>query len=74
MAEYITKQGLKRRGWTDRMINTFLPVPDKLEKNPRNRYYPEMCLYRVGRVRAVEWSEAFLEAHRNRLRRRKQCA
>jgi hypothetical protein len=74
MDKYITKQGLKRRGWTDTLINMFLPVPDKREENPQKSHYPQMCLYSLNHVKSVEWSSAFSESRKNARKRRKKEA
>ncbi|MFD1212277.1 hypothetical protein ACFQ36_09530 [Arthrobacter sp. GCM10027362] len=59
----------KERGWTDTQIRTFLPEPDKLARNPRNRKAAPMKLYALERVLRIEASEEYRqarEASRNR--------
>lgn len=52
---YICITDLKReRGWTGKLIDRFLPEPDKVEPNP---FYPSsypMKLYKLSRVLEVE--------------------
>jgi hypothetical protein len=48
------KSGLKRRGWTDRQINLYLPDPDATEPNPHHEFGKPMGLYCIRRVEAVE--------------------
>lgn len=51
---YISKSGLKYRGWTDKAISMFLPTYDKELPNPHySKSYP-MKLYLVTRVDDIE--------------------
>ena len=71
--EYITKDGLKKRGWTDSLINRFLPEPDKRETNPDNSRWHKMCLYSIERVRSIEdRSREFYEAKKKIRKRGKE--
>ena len=60
--EYITKTGLKGKGWTDSLIKRFLPKSDKTECNPHYKCRRPMHLYLVKRVARVEKTPAFLAA------------
>jgi hypothetical protein len=61
--EKITKAGLKERGWTDAMIQTFLPEPDEERPNPHHKASPHrMKLYKLARVERVEKTKKFLAA------------
>ncbi len=59
---HFTKQRLKERGWTDSLINRFLPYPDAEEPNPVHKGGAPMKLYLISRVREVEYSPEFTEA------------
>jgi hypothetical protein len=48
------KSGLKRRGWTDRQINLYLPEPDASEPNPHHEFGKPMGLYCIRRVECLE--------------------
>lgn len=60
--EYLLKAALKERGWTDSLIERFLPQPDRVKPNPHGRRSPPMKLYERGRVEQVEGSAEFAEA------------
>lgn len=60
---YITKRGLKERGWTDSLIRRFLPEPDSTECNPYYRCAAPMRLYSTERVAAIEKTPEFVAAH-----------
>jgi hypothetical protein len=45
---------LRRRGWTDREIKTYLPEPDATEPNPHHPNGHPMRLYAITRVEAIE--------------------
>jgi hypothetical protein len=66
---FITKTELKARGWTDGMINKFMPEPDKKQENPKYQRAPQMCLYSVIRVTDIEHSQEFHEAFIKQRRR-----
>ena len=56
----ITKSCLKgERGWTDKLIKTFLPEPDLVLPNPRFRSGADMQLFKVSRIELIEKSEEF---------------
>ena len=60
--EYFTKAGLKKRGWTDSLIQEFLPYPDMREKNPYHSHAEDMYLYKAYRVFSQESSDEFARA------------
>lgn len=45
---------LRRRGWTNLEINTYLPQADSIEPNPHHPYGAPMRLYRIHRVETIE--------------------
>jgi hypothetical protein len=60
--QLIAAAHLKKRGWTEALISSFLGAPDAVRANP---YYPSarpMRLYLVGRVQSIETSAAFQQA------------
>lgn len=57
--EHFPKAWLKNRGWTTKLIETYLGGPDFLVVNPRNHKYPIAC-YRVERVESAEKLPGFL--------------
>lgn len=57
--EYLTKAGLKARGWTEKAIATFLGPCDREAKNPVFRSAAPAKLYRTSRVEAAEQSAAY---------------
>lgn len=60
MTEYITKSELKEsRDWTETGIRRFLGEPDEYRPNPYYRTAAPMCLYDLGRVKAVEGSAEY---------------
>jgi hypothetical protein len=52
----------KERGWTDTQIKAFLPEPDKLARNPRNRKAAPMKLYALERVERIEATPEYQKA------------
>ena len=57
--EYISKAGLKTRGWTDSMISIFLGNPDLERINPHYKSAPKMKLYKLSRIINLEGTEEF---------------
>ena len=57
--EYISKAGLKTRGWTDSMISIFLGNPDLERFNPHYKSAPKMKLYKLSRIINIEGTEEF---------------
>jgi len=56
----ITKSQLKlERGWTDKLIKDFLPVPDMTKPNPQYKSGSPMLLFSIERIENVEKTEEF---------------
>ena len=68
--QYITKTGLKERGWTDTMIRDFLADPDKYGQNPYYRSGADIQYYALSRIEAAEQSQAWQERSEAARRRR----
>ena len=51
---YITTDSLRHRGWTPKVIETFLPHPAREKLNPRYSSAAPMRLYARARVAALE--------------------
>jgi hypothetical protein len=67
---YISKSGLKYRGWTDKAISTFLPTHDKEAKNPHYSKSSPMRLYLTLRVEEIEKSreyKQFIDGNKSRV-------
>ena len=60
MNTFITKQELKKRGWTEGAIIKFLGEPDQLKKNPHHATGPSMQLFNLARVEEHELSKSFI--------------
>lgn len=58
----ISLAGLKKRGWTDRLIEEFLGREDRTAPNPHYRSGPPMRLFARERVEAIEKEPRFQEA------------
>ncbi|MEU6059342.1 hypothetical protein [Streptomyces sp. NPDC047097] len=56
---YLTADGLRGRGWTDRMVGELLGWPDVQGRDPRRRSMAPVRLYLLARVEAVERSPEF---------------
>lgn len=68
-----SKAGLKKgRGWTESLINRFLPEPCEIKPNPYYDSAPPMLLYSLDRVLTIESSEEF-KAEKEKADRRKQA-
>lgn len=60
--ESITKTELKKsRGWTDKLISTFLEKPDIEYPNPRSKKAGNIKLYNIDRIEKVEATVEFKE-------------
>jgi hypothetical protein len=64
--QYISKAGLKKRGWTDRAIDIYLSQSDKVVTNSRYAKASPMYLYLRSRVEDAEKSaeyQRYLDHH-----------
>lgn len=59
---YVSRSELKRRGWTEKMIDWLLKKPDVTQSNPYYRHAAPMKLYRIERVNYVESTPGFFIA------------
>jgi len=59
---FYTKNQLKERGWTDKMISQLAGDHDKEKENPLFRGASAMKLYQRDRIEAIERGEAFKAA------------
>lgn len=59
---FLCNADLTKRGWTNGLIATFLPVPDQTKTNPHYKNAAPMKLYLKERVEEIEASESFKEA------------
>jgi hypothetical protein len=59
--EFITKAGLKERGWTDAAISRFVPEYDEISPNPQFNKTASIKLYCLTRIKEVERSNEFKE-------------
>ena len=64
---------LKRRGWTDKLINDLLGAPDRTAPNPVYRSAARMRLYQRQRVEAAEQHPTFIQ-HLNKSANRRRTA
>lgn len=69
----LTKSKIKERGWTEGLIEKFLPNPDSLCTNPVFKCASPMKLYYLLKVEKIEKSKRFLEL-KNSLSSRKSGA
>src|SRR5262245_42897101 len=67
---HLTKQGLKDRNGTARLIGKFPGPPDKTSANMYRSSGPPVCWYEKGRVQDAESSPEFIEAQQERAGRR----
>ena len=64
--QFISKAGLiGKRNWTEKLVNMFMPHPDKEAENPHYKSAPPMKLYSLDRVERIEQTERFKEAYRS---------
>ncbi len=59
---YVTRSTIKERGWTDALIEKFLPDPDREAPNPHYRSGAPLRLYDLARVERVEKYKRFIAA------------
>ena len=62
IGNYVSGSELKRRGWTEKMIDWLLKKPDVTQSNPYYRHAAPMKLYRIERVNYVESTPGFFIA------------
>ncbi|KPI08571.1 hypothetical protein OK074_3572 [Actinobacteria bacterium OK074] len=56
---YVSRTGLRARGWTPGMVHRLLGAPDRVGVGARFRAAPRTRLYRLARVEAAERSDEF---------------
>lgn len=59
--EFITRAGLKERGWTDGAISRFVADCDQISPNPRSENAAPLKLYLLTRIEDIEQSNEFKE-------------
>ena len=55
----LPKAHVKKRGWTDTLIERFMPAPDETRPNPKYQKAAPMKLYRLDRIERLEASQEF---------------
>jgi hypothetical protein len=63
MNGYYSTKELKARGWSEKLIRTFLGAPDRTLPNPYFNHGHEKRLYSASRVAQVESSFHFMKEH-----------
>lgn len=58
----LTKSEVKSRGWTDKLVEQFLPEPDEIKVNPIYKCASPMKLYNISRVKRIERTKKFQTA------------
>ncbi|HUT81367.1 MAG TPA: hypothetical protein VMZ29_09215 [Candidatus Bathyarchaeia archaeon] len=58
---YYTKTALKKRGWTDKLIEDFLILPDAIRQNFHRLSRNKIKFYLHNRVGSIEESEEFIQ-------------
>lgn len=56
--DFYSTSELKKRGWTERLIQKYLPEPDSSAPNPYRRTGAPKRLYRPSKVHAIEAADA----------------
>ena len=51
---YLSRAGLRRSGWTGKLIDAILPKPCRRAENPHNELGVPMVLYSLARVQRLE--------------------
>ena len=70
---YVTKSGIKKRGWTDKTIKLFLPVHNKEVKNPYYRRSSDMKLYLISNIENIESRPDFKEFQKSNVSKRESA-
>jgi hypothetical protein len=70
IGNYVSGSELKRRGWTEKMIDVLLGKPDSTQANPYYRHAAQMNLYRIERVKYTESTPGFFIAKENAEKRK----
>jgi len=68
--EMIPQSWIKKRGWSERLIEDLLGEPDKYAVNMHYMSGPRVKFYRLSRVEAAESSEDYVSARKAGERRR----
>lgn len=66
--DLVTKSSLKARGWTDKLIATFLPYPHTVKSNPKYKSASPMLLYEIKSIIAMESTDEFRRLREKLLR------
>ena len=61
--QMVTRDALRKRGWTKKMFDTLLGPPDKEVDNPYRRAGPRCKLFCLARVQLIEQTCAFRAAN-----------
>ena len=73
--ESVSRAGLKLgRGWTESLIDKFLPTPDAYVDNPHYKCAAQMQLFHLKRVVAVEKTKRFIKAKEKSEHRKRAAA
>ena len=59
--DYLNRQKLRERGWTDTAMKRFLGEPDRTGRNPYHRSGPEIKYSLRRSIEAIERSAAFVD-------------
>ena len=51
---YLSRAGLRRAGWTDKLIDALMPVACRMAENPHHPGGKPMALYSVTRIQRLE--------------------
>lgn len=70
MEKYICRKAIIKRGWTEALIDKFLPTCDKLEENPHHKNAAPMQLFLQDRVIMKEKNSDFLDEYMKLYNRR----
>ncbi|MFM7088506.1 MAG: hypothetical protein ACKOW9_03165 [Candidatus Paceibacterota bacterium] len=64
--QFLYKEQVKARGWSDTLITKFLPVPDRTAPNPRHKNGAPMKFYSLDRIQLIEQSDLFKAAFKRK--------
>lgn len=60
--ESLTRTTLKKRGWTEKLIKLFFPIPSETKENPMYKSAAPMQLYHLSKVIEIENTKEFKNA------------
>ena len=67
---YLSRSGLKRSGWTEKLIDAILAKADARAENPHDERCKSMALYSLARIQRLQQHPVMIDSLDNRVSKR----